>query len=165
MSTNNVLPFMILEDVLIPADAVAGIIVLDDGRYLMQLRDCKRGIFYPGHWGLFGGAVDVGEDKLAALRRELMEELQFSVEKVEYFTGFDFDFSFAGHGKKFRAFYEVPIMAADLPHLVLNEGAGMQAFTAAEILMEPRVVPYDAFAIWMHANRNRLLVPTRLAAG
>jgi len=165
MSTKNVLPFMILKDALIPADAVAGIILLDDGRYLMQLRDCKRGIFYPGHWGLFGGAVDVGEDKLTALTRELMEELQFSVEKVEYFTGFEFDFSFAGHGKRFRAFYEVTMKAVDLPRLVLNEGAGMQAFTAAEIFMKPRVVPYDAFAIWMHANRAELSAPPCSVAG
>jgi 8-oxo-dGTP pyrophosphatase MutT (NUDIX family) len=148
--------FMILKDRLAPADAVAAIIVLDDRQYLMQLRDRKRGIFYPDHWGLFGGAVDPGEDRVTALRRELMEELQLSVEKVEYFTGFDFDFSFAGHGKKFRTFYEVPMKATDLHHLVLNEGAGMKAFAAAEILMEPRVVPYDAFAIWLHANRPAL---------
>ena len=35
-------------------DAVAGILVLEDGRYLMQLRDDIPGIFYPDHWGLFG---------------------------------------------------------------------------------------------------------------
>src|SRR5262244_3716729 len=38
-------------------DAVAAIITVEDGRYLMQLRDDKPRIFYPGHWGCFGGAV------------------------------------------------------------------------------------------------------------
>jgi 8-oxo-dGTP pyrophosphatase MutT (NUDIX family) len=145
--------FLILKDPLVPTDAVVALIVLDDGRYLMQLRDHKRGIFYPDYWGLFGGSVDPGEDRLAALRRELMEEIGFPVERAEYFTCFDFDFSFAGHGKRFRAYYEVPMKVSDLPRPALGEGAGMRAFTVAEILGELRVVPYDAFALWMHANR------------
>jgi hypothetical protein len=40
-----------------PSDAVAALLVHEDGRYIMQLRDQKEGIFYPGHWGCFGGAV------------------------------------------------------------------------------------------------------------
>jgi 8-oxo-dGTP pyrophosphatase MutT (NUDIX family) len=44
-----------------PARAAAAIIVFEDGRYLLQLRDQKPGIFFPGHWGLFGGATDPGE--------------------------------------------------------------------------------------------------------
>jgi hypothetical protein len=39
-------------------DAAAAIIVTDDGRYLMQERDDTPGIFYPDHWGLFGGAFE-----------------------------------------------------------------------------------------------------------
>src|SRR5262252_4231561 len=45
-------------------DAVAAIITVEDGRYLMQLRDDIPRIFYPGHWGCFGGAVSAGEDAL-----------------------------------------------------------------------------------------------------
>ncbi len=44
------------EGALTPGDAVAALIVLDDGRYLMQLRDQKPGIFYPGHWGYSAAA-------------------------------------------------------------------------------------------------------------
>jgi len=135
---------------------VAALIVLDDGRYLMQLRDSKRGIFYPNHWGLFGGAVDAGEDPLAALTRELSEELKFSVNQADYFTSFVFDFSFSGSGKVFRKFYEVPMKREILSSLVLNEGAEMRAFTPEEILNEPRVVPYDAFALWLHVNRSQI---------
>ncbi len=43
------------------SDAVAAIITVEDGRYLMQRRDDIPGIFYPGHWGCFGGAVAAGE--------------------------------------------------------------------------------------------------------
>jgi len=146
--------FLILKSRLTPAHAVAAVIVLEDGRYLMQSRDRKQGIFYPGYWGLFGGAVDQGEDHLTALKRELREELGFLVRTSAYFTCFDFDFSFAGYGKLSRVFYEVPMKASNLARLVLCEGAGMKAFTASEILSERRVVPYDAFALWLHANRQ-----------
>ena len=38
-----------------PHDAVAALLVHEDGSYIMQLRDSKPEIFYPGHWGCFGG--------------------------------------------------------------------------------------------------------------
>ena len=31
----------------------------------------------------------------------------------------------------------------------------MHAFAADDILLQPRVVPYDAFAIWMDASQRR----------
>ncbi len=145
--------FMILSKPLIPADAVAALIVIDGNRYLMQLRDKMRGIYYPGHWGLFGGAVDPGETPLETLHREMMEELQLTVKNPVYFTCFDFDFSFTGQSKHFRLFYEISIKSEDLPNLVLGEGLLMQSFTLQEILAEPHVVPYDSFALWLHANR------------
>ena len=55
-----------------PADAAVALIVVGhERRYLMQLRDQKSGIFYPGHWGLFGGATDPGESPEQTLEREL----------------------------------------------------------------------------------------------
>ena len=73
------------------SDAVAAILVVDRDRYLMQLRDDVPDIWYPGHWGLFGGAVDAGEDEIAALRRELREELELELQTAELFVRFDFD--------------------------------------------------------------------------
>src|SRR6266481_4009549 len=62
-----------------PAHAVAALLQLSDDRYVMQLRDSNPAIFYPDHWGCFGGAVDAGEAPVAALVRELREELQVAV--------------------------------------------------------------------------------------
>jgi hypothetical protein len=44
-------------------NAVAAIITDERGRYLMQLRDDIPGIFYPGYWGCFGGAVSAGKNR------------------------------------------------------------------------------------------------------
>jgi 8-oxo-dGTP pyrophosphatase MutT (NUDIX family) len=145
--------FLVGDHGLTPSDAVVALITLDDGRYLMQLRSQKVGIFYPGHWGLFGGAVDDGEDADTALARELREELSAEMDPPVYFTEFTFDFSFRGLGRVWRRYYTAALPAARVPDLILGEGAAMKAFTAADVLKNERVVPYDAFAIWLHATQ------------
>jgi 8-oxo-dGTP pyrophosphatase MutT (NUDIX family) len=136
-------------------DAVAAILVLEDGRYVMQLRDPIPKIFYPDHWGCFGGAVNAGEDPLDALHRELQEELEFRVEQALPFTRFDFDFSGLGQKKVFRIYYTVPVTQSAFADMRLHEGADVRAFTGMELLQQPRVTPYDAFVIWLHFQRDR----------
>src|SRR5437899_12475439 len=96
---------------LIGADAVAALLVLDDGSYVLQHRDDKPDIWYPDHWGCFGGAVDPGEEPLAALRRELYEELELEFDEAEYFTRFDFDLTRLGAARCYRIFYVVRVSA------------------------------------------------------
>jgi 8-oxo-dGTP pyrophosphatase MutT (NUDIX family) len=144
-----------------PAHAVAALLRLADGRYLMQLRDSNPAIFYPDHWGCFGGAVDPGETPLAALVRELAEELRATVDPAEAvrFTEFTFDFGFAGDGVRIRTYFAVTLPQAGLDGLVLGEGADLAAFEAETLLAMHRVVPYDAFALWMHHARGRIAGP------
>lgn len=132
------------------SDAAVAIVALDDGRYLMQLRDDKPGIFYPNHWGLFGGAVDRGEGAEEALRRELREELALQAGDLRFFTRMDFDFTQLGAGKLYRIYFELRLSAAKLPSLRLGEGRLMQAFELPDLLIGKRVVPYDSFALWLH---------------
>jgi 8-oxo-dGTP pyrophosphatase MutT (NUDIX family) len=139
-----------------PASASAALITVGGTHYLMQLRDQKSGIFFPGHWGLFGGAIEAGESPEESLRRELEEELGLSVTSVQYFTEYAFDFSFCGCGHLTRRFFEVPIERHVVDQLNLHEGETMRLFTAREILTSPRVVPFDSFALWMHAARHVL---------
>jgi 8-oxo-dGTP pyrophosphatase MutT (NUDIX family) len=103
--------------------------------------------------------MDPGESPEITLRRELEEELRLKVNELRYFTEFDFDFGFCGHGRFIRRFYEVRVPENSLPELVLGEGADMRAFTARELLSGPRVVPFDAFAIWLHVARDGALKP------
>ena len=137
------------------ADAAAALLVLEDGRYLVQLRDQKPDIFYPGHWGLFGGALEAGEDPVDALRRELAEELGLTVSTVRFFAEFGFDLSELGDRKVFRRVFEIPLHSRDIAALVLGEGADLAALPAEELLLNRRVAPYDSFAIWLHFRRHR----------
>lgn len=140
------------------ADAVAALLLLEDGRYVMQLRDAVPAIFYPDHWGCFGGALDDGEAPEHALRRELREELEFSANDMRVFTRFDFDFAPLGQKRVYRIYYEVPVSARAYSQFVLHEGARFQSFSAQELLSQPRVTPYDAFAVWLHCRQERFRI-------
>jgi 8-oxo-dGTP pyrophosphatase MutT (NUDIX family) len=139
------------------SDAAAALLVLEDGRYLLQLRDDIPQIWYPGHWGLFGGAVDAGEDALAALRRELREELDLEVGEARHFVRFEFDLAPIGLKQYFRTYYEVPVTLASFRSLILREGAEMRALTGDEALALPLMSPYDGFALFLHHHRTRLV--------
>jgi 8-oxo-dGTP pyrophosphatase MutT (NUDIX family) len=151
---SNIDYFLGGEGILTPGNAAVALIVLEDGRYLCQLRSQRSGIFYPDHWGLFGGALEHAESPDIGLRRELKEELALEIDSAEYFTEFSFDFSFRGLGLIWRQYYLVSLHYSSIQFLKLGEGREFKVFTASELLSQPRVVPYDAFAIWLHATQN-----------
>jgi 8-oxo-dGTP pyrophosphatase MutT (NUDIX family) len=136
--------------------AVAALLILEDGRYIMQLRDDIPSIWYPGHWGLFGGGVDDGEEDVAALRRELREELELELNEARLFVTINYDLQPIGLNCYFRRYYEVPVTIAAWKRVVLHEGSDVRALTGDEALSLPRISPYDAFALFLHHNRNRL---------
>jgi len=136
-------------------DAVAAIITVEDGRYLMQLRDDISGIFYPGHWGCFGGAMAQGESGADALQRELAEELEMCAQEFREFVTFGFDLTKLGQKKCCRIYFEITTTEAEIGRLVLHEGAGLRLFEPAE-LFEARLALYDSFALWLHVARHRL---------
>jgi len=143
-----------------PANAAVALIVDDQGRYLVQLRDPIPTIFFPDHWGCFGGALEPGESYEAGLARELREELDLDISglPVSQFTDFSFDFGFAGGGVIYRRFFEVRVADGSIERLRLGEGREMRMFSGPDLLRH-QVVPYDRFAIWMHCYRSELARP------
>lgn len=136
-------------------NAVAGILIDEQGRYLLQLRDDLPHIWYPDHWGAFGGSVDPGEDELQALHRELDEELELQFTHARLFTRLEFNLQPQGLDKYFRSYYEIVVTAAQMAGLVLHEGAAMRSVPGDEALAL-KLVPYDGFALFLHRQRNRL---------
>lgn len=137
-----------------PLGASAAIIVTPDRHFLLQHRDARPGIWYPGSWSLFGGSIEPGETPGEALRRELAEEIGWTPGEIRYFTQIAWDFARWGLGVKLRYTFEVPITRSEIAGLVLHEGQGMRLFSAAELLREPGVTPYDDHALRMYVEET-----------
>lgn len=136
-----------------PARAVGALILAGDNGYLLQHRDERAGIWYPGHWGLFGGKVEPGENFEAALCRELDEELGFVPEKYSYFTDMALNFSFVD-GELSRRVFVVELDEAHVNRLDLREGRAMRVFTPAALDVRLPVVPCDRFVLDLHISRR-----------
>jgi 8-oxo-dGTP diphosphatase len=98
--------------------------------YLLQLRDFKSSIIYPGHWGAFGGAMEEGESPEAAMSRELIEEIGYSPEAFNFFRE---DYK-TQHRLKLNLHIFYSSMNVSLAKLRLMEGTDMGVFTKEEIL-------------------------------
>ena len=98
--------------------------------YLLQLRDFKPSIIYPGHWGAFGGAVEEGESPKIAMSRELTEEIGYSPEAFNFFRE---DYK-VQRSLKLNVHIFYCSMNISLAKLCLMEGTDMGMFTKEEIL-------------------------------
>lgn len=97
--------------------------------FLLQLRDFKSSIVFPGHWGGFGGELEVKEHPEAGSRRELIEEIGYVPETLHFFQKFYVD-----PGIDIHVYYAQ--LGVSLPDLCLREGMDMGLFTQEEILSE-----------------------------
>ena len=105
--------------------------------YLLQLRDFKPSIIYPGHWGAFGGGVEDGESPQDALDRELREEIGYS---PKVFTFFREDYKIQRQ-IKLNVFMFYSSMNVSLAKLHLMEGTDMGMFTKEEIISKKLLSP------------------------
>ena len=100
-------------------------IIYQDGKYLMQLRDEIPTIVYPGVWGLFGGHIELGESPEVGLKRELIEEINYSPSSLTKFC------SIPG-GDYLRHFFHCPL-TVPISDLELKEGWDLKLLTPEEI--------------------------------
>jgi 8-oxo-dGTP pyrophosphatase MutT (NUDIX family) len=139
----------------------AALLITAEGRYLMQLRDNKPSIILPDHWAFFGGTVDDGETAEEAIRRELVEELEFTAREVAFFTELLIELPFTPPRTDRMSFFAVPITAADMAAMRQHEGADRRLFSARELAAIPRVAPWDLAVVLMHARHAQLFTPPR----
>lgn len=104
-------------------------------RYLLQKRGENEKIYYPGHWGIFGGRVEKGEEISKAAFREIKEELNYSVRRLKYIT------EYTSAERTDILFAESTFVSSD--NLKLIEGNDMRFFSYGEILKLERIVPLD----------------------
>jgi 8-oxo-dGTP diphosphatase len=123
-------------------EVAVALIVAEDGRLLLQLRDEAPGRAAAGRWGLFGGHIEPAERAADAVLRELDEELGWRPRHFEPYAVRAVESSEPGWAgltsHVFAAHLDVPPDA-----LTLGEGLAL-AFFAADALPEnivPEIVP------------------------
>lgn len=99
------------------------------GKVLMQLRDMKEGINFPGCWGFFGGSIDEGETPEDAFRRELFEEIGYRPAEM-YKLGFGIIPDLEDlHAHAYGCPLTIPVK-----EIKLTEGLDLDLFSLEEIM-------------------------------
>ena len=137
----------------IQLSAVGALLTTSDGRYLIQLRDDRNGVRMRGHWGVFGGEIESGEEPEEALLREMREELDFTPSNFSWFTEITYCLHQVGRRYHRKHFYEVLIAPEEIERMELREGAAMELLTVEALLAQPKIVPWDVYAVLLHSRR------------
>lgn len=133
--------------------SAAALLIAPDERYLLQWREDLPHVSYPGYWGLFGGAVEAGENPAEAISRELAEELAAPPPPLRYLTRVVWDMRPDTGAVWERTIFVGRLDDQTLQTLRPTEGAGFSLFSGAEIERMGRVVPQDRIAIDLYEHR------------
>jgi 8-oxo-dGTP diphosphatase len=95
-------------------------------QFLLQLRDDKLQIAYPGCWACFGGHQEPGETPIETIQRELEEEIGYRPPQVTYFN------SYITHVQVIRHVFWAPL-TVNPNELQLNEGQDLGFSTIEEV--------------------------------
>lgn len=120
-------------------------------KVLLQKRDNIKHIFYPNFWGLFGGAKNKNEKYKSAASREIIEELNYEIDKkkIKYFFKMEKEFPLPKKRstvKRFFYIYEIKNIGLFHQNAILKEGSKMKFFEKKS-LNNIRIAPYDRFAL------------------
>ena len=115
-------------------DGVSVVLKSREGKYLLQLRDNKKEIVYPGMWALFGWGVENGEAPWETAAREMEEELGLRL-KEDNFTLVLVSRKPGG----FRQYNFICNACIDITELKLMEGQDMKLFSRVEVIFMKHV--------------------------
>lgn len=113
-----------------PPQIQAAIVILYQAdRFLLQLRDDKPHIRYPGQWAFCGGHLEPGETPEAAMRREMWEEIAYEPPTLTFFRSYMSD---AQDAQIIRHVFHGPL-TVEIEKLALNEGMDLGLSTIEEV--------------------------------
>ncbi len=119
------------------------LMLLADGTFLLQHRDNRPGIFYPGKVGLFGGEIETGETPVMGAIREIREELSIDIDPPLLFNVLSLDSNIDFRFRR-RYFYVANISEYQHSKITLREGQGIVRINANKIDVTcSEFVPYD----------------------
>ncbi len=98
-------------------------------RVLLQLRDLKEGISFPGCWGFLGGSIGAGETPDNAAERELFEEIGYKPE-VMYKLGLNI----VPELKNLHSHAYCCPLAIPVEEIKLREGLDVGLFSLEEVV-------------------------------
>ena len=106
---------------------VSAIPVNTESKILLQLRDDRPDLLYPGCWTTFGGAVEDGETPDEALHRELLEEIELEL-PMKFWRVEDIPIEHNGQQFIVERFIYVGRIDRAASEIKLNEGQALGYF-------------------------------------
>jgi 8-oxo-dGTP diphosphatase len=103
-----------------------------DGQVISQLRDDKPGLMFPGHWSTLGGRIEAGETPDEAIRRELIEEIEFCP-SMTFWRVFEHYFVSGGKAYDVEIYAYVGDIDLEIADIQLHEGQRLAYLDAADI--------------------------------
>ena len=122
-----------------------GAIIFVKNKYLLQLRENKKNIYFPGFWGVFGGLLEKNEGFEKGLEREVKEETNLNVKASKMILSNNF--RFLDYKIRYRMYFECKVL--DKSKINLNEGRDFKFYSFKE-LRKLQIVPLDLAAIHYH---------------
>ena len=123
-----------------------GGIIFHKNKYLLQQRDNKKNIYFPGFWGLFGGLLNKKEKFIKAIVREIKEETNLKVRITRTVILNNFTI-FRSKKIRKRIYYECKIIGKK--NIILKEGRKYKFFYYNQ-MSKLNIVPLDLAAIKYH---------------
>lgn len=132
--------------------SVGALIHDEQKRVLLQRRDRKTSIYFPGLWGVFGGSCEGDETPEQAVVREIWEELSVRVDAPPLFLKWNIQCSYLGEEPRERFFFNVAFDADMTTQIKLREGAEYRFFAVADLPAVTQIVPFDLAALCMFTH-------------
>tara|TARA_S200000501_G_C20742466_1_gene707957 strand:+ start:259 stop:702 length:444 start_codon:yes stop_codon:yes gene_type:complete len=131
------------------SNASAAIIIDEKKRLLLQKRDNNKNIFFPNHWGCFGGAKEKNENYMKCIKREILEEIGLNLNSYIFLFSLSFNLKKKYNFKISRYYFFIKINNFMKKKIVLNEGSDFKFFSF-EKLNNLKLAPYDYHALTIY---------------